>query len=240
MNNSHTPGADAEHTKMLQFLSDVVTAAGLLSHGKTDKGLARRIADEAYRILAATPAGADVTAQTEAAEKLAALYEDDDRQDIKTDVMNSFYKGVAFARLAAGAPAETPELGDYRTCCDHPDCPTCGGLGGFYRMAAQAAPVQPATTGMPVAVVDESDDGIFVEILPGEHGTDLKRGDCLYASQPATGADGQDAKLFKNVTGLYRIGDQSVQLVFTSCHQASVFEKTIAAMLAPANSEKPL
>lgn len=41
----------------LQFLSDVVTAAGLLRHGKTDKGLADRINDGAQRlrIIAVTP-----------------------------------------------------------------------------------------------------------------------------------------------------------------------------------------
>lgn len=35
----------------------------------------------------------------DAAEKLAALYDDDDRQDIKTDVMNSFYAGVRYAAV---------------------------------------------------------------------------------------------------------------------------------------------
>jgi hypothetical protein len=34
----------------------------------------------------------------------------------------------------------------------------------------------------PVAVVDESDDGLFVEILYGEDGSRLKRGDKLYAA----------------------------------------------------------
>ena len=33
-----------------QFLSDVVTAAGLLSHGKTDKALAARISEFAFRL----------------------------------------------------------------------------------------------------------------------------------------------------------------------------------------------
>ena len=33
-----------------QFLTDVVTAAGLLSHGKTDKALARRISDFAFHL----------------------------------------------------------------------------------------------------------------------------------------------------------------------------------------------
>lgn len=36
----------------------------------------------------------------EAAERRAALYEDDPRQDIKTDVMNAFYAGIAHARAS--------------------------------------------------------------------------------------------------------------------------------------------
>ena len=41
-----------------RFLTDVTTAAGLLGHGRRDKGLARRIGDFAhkYRMLAAAPA----------------------------------------------------------------------------------------------------------------------------------------------------------------------------------------
>jgi len=57
----------------LQFLSDVVTAAGLLRHGKTDKGLADRINDGAQRlrIIAVTPnarGNAPDTARTEGPE----------------------------------------------------------------------------------------------------------------------------------------------------------------------------
>lgn len=36
-----------------------------------------------------------------------------------------------------------------------------------------------------VAVVDEGDEGIFVEVLYGENGSSLKRGDFLYASRDA-------------------------------------------------------
>lgn len=36
-----------------QFLTDVVTAAGLLEHGKRDKALATRIAERAYKLNAA-------------------------------------------------------------------------------------------------------------------------------------------------------------------------------------------
>ena len=38
-------------TETMQFLTDVVTAAGLLAHGRTDKGLAKRISEQAYGLL---------------------------------------------------------------------------------------------------------------------------------------------------------------------------------------------
>lgn len=44
-----------------QFLSDVVTAAGLLRHGKTDKALATRISDKAYALMG-VPKGPTATA----------------------------------------------------------------------------------------------------------------------------------------------------------------------------------
>lgn len=47
-------------TQTLQFLSDVATAAGLLSHGKRDKALARRISDRAYEMGASLHADAPV------------------------------------------------------------------------------------------------------------------------------------------------------------------------------------
>lgn len=39
-----------------------------------------------------------------AAEAHAAAYEDDDRQDIKTDVLNAFYAGAKFADKIVPAP----------------------------------------------------------------------------------------------------------------------------------------
>jgi hypothetical protein len=53
----------------LQFLTDVVTAAGLLSHGKRDKGLARRISDRADEIRGSLFASA--VGQAEAAAPVA-------------------------------------------------------------------------------------------------------------------------------------------------------------------------
>ncbi|KGU91202.1 hypothetical protein X880_6057 [Burkholderia pseudomallei MSHR4032] len=60
MNDQQQSRADAL-TGINQFLMDVVTAAGLLSHGRTDKKLATRITDQAYELrkrmyfLAASP-----------------------------------------------------------------------------------------------------------------------------------------------------------------------------------------
>ena len=45
-----TQTAQQEPVAFSQFLSDVVTAAGLLSHGKTDKSLAARISEFAFRL----------------------------------------------------------------------------------------------------------------------------------------------------------------------------------------------
>jgi hypothetical protein len=43
----HSPG-NTPNTAVLQFLTDVVTAAGLLSHGRTDRELAKRMSAGAY------------------------------------------------------------------------------------------------------------------------------------------------------------------------------------------------
>lgn len=66
-----------------------------------------------YLIKRATPAAvvrapADLTGQDiDAAEKQAALYDGDDRECIKTDVMNSFYAGITYERKRA-AEGATP------------------------------------------------------------------------------------------------------------------------------------
>ena len=48
--------AQQEQVAFSRFLSDVVTAAGLLSHGKTDKSLAARISEFAFRLRTSPPA----------------------------------------------------------------------------------------------------------------------------------------------------------------------------------------
>ncbi|NWA03760.1 hypothetical protein [Pseudomonas gingeri] len=45
---------------------------------------------------------------------------------------------------------------------------------------------KPQGEGEPVAIVDESDDGLFIEFIYGENGNPLQRGDMLYAEQPAS------------------------------------------------------
>ena len=52
------PASVPDGLETTRFLTDVTTAAGLLAHGRQDKGLARRIGDFAnkYRMLAAAPA----------------------------------------------------------------------------------------------------------------------------------------------------------------------------------------
>ncbi|WP_314435477.1 hypothetical protein [Massilia timonae] len=40
--------------------------------------------------------------------------------------------------FAAPSATGTPEApAEFRTCCEHPDCTTCTGRGGFYRMASK-------------------------------------------------------------------------------------------------------
>lgn len=43
----------------------------------------------------------------------------------------------------------------------------------------------PVVDRQPVVIVDESDDGLFIEFIYGEDGNPLQRGDMLYAEQPA-------------------------------------------------------
>lgn len=77
----HVAEDKSPSTKDLQFLTDVVTAAGLLSHGKTDKKLARRISDHACKVRMAAPgalawrvtAGGSAQGQ-EAADATKAIY----------------------------------------------------------------------------------------------------------------------------------------------------------------------
>jgi len=84
---------------------------------------------------------------------------DDNAESLRaeTQLMSELH-GESFAvvpvYLGAHQPAQKqPEL-QYRTCCDHPDCTTCAGHGGFYRLAAPQAPV----AAEPVAAQHEAGD----------------------------------------------------------------------------------
>lgn len=62
----------------------------------------------------------------------------------------------------------------------------------------------------PVAIVDESDDGLFIEFVYGEDGNPLKRGDKLYAAPPAKRRGEPvayaDPKAFENFGNLAHLG----------------------------------
>ena len=65
------------------------------------------------------------------------------------------------------------------------ECDACntGAPVELWNKRAQAADQQ----GEPVAIVDEADDGMFIEFIYGEDGSPLRRGDKLYRhAQPAT------------------------------------------------------
>jgi hypothetical protein len=80
---------------------------------KFDRAEFDALAEKGTKALGQDANGQDI----EAAEKQAALYEGDDRKDIKIDVMNSFYAGIRYARQASpGVIEKTGTL----------ICPKCG------------------------------------------------------------------------------------------------------------------
>jgi hypothetical protein len=96
--------------------------------------------------LPAAPAPTDRNdCDIDAAEKLASLYDDDDRQDIKADVMNSFYAGLRYERAAQPAPApieqaELPRV-DFEAwaATKYPLALQSHSLGGYARSMKQCA-----------------------------------------------------------------------------------------------------
>jgi hypothetical protein len=70
-------------------------------------------------------------------------------------------------------------------------CPDCGKKNGPAPHVHTCSPgyVQEVKQAEPVAVVDESDDGLFIEIVYGEKGSALKLGDKLYAAPKPTPDD---------------------------------------------------
>lgn len=61
------------------------------------------------------------------------------------------------------------------------EAPKLGGMGMFTQMRTKVQAYFMRFDDQPVAVVDESDDGMFIDIINGEDGTPLKMGDKLYA-----------------------------------------------------------
>ncbi|MCA7965750.1 hypothetical protein LGM54_22530 [Burkholderia cenocepacia] len=89
MNTTDKSPAD-RLTEIAQFLTDAVTAAGLLSHGRTDKKLAARITEQADKLrkhihlLAASPVeqpDSNVTGEDEALRSAALFLTDDHKRD---------------------------------------------------------------------------------------------------------------------------------------------------------------
>ncbi|KGS34527.1 hypothetical protein X962_2005 [Burkholderia pseudomallei MSHR7343] len=126
MNDQQQSRADAL-TRIGQFLTDVVTAAGLLSHGHTDKKLATRITDQAYELrkhmyfLAASPVEqpALLTAQDALAaiETFEIVGDNNDSREpnaedrfILTEFVAHLFGGFR-VELSAAAPASANETG---------------------------------------------------------------------------------------------------------------------------------
>lgn len=113
-----------------------------------------------------------------------------------------------------------------------------------------AAPVvaSDVAAGVAVAVVDEGDEGLFVEILQGSNGTSLKRGDILYASagapvqptsEPAQGAS-IDTPEFRQLLGDFRKVSTSAAWNWSTSHANKIIAHITAwhaSQIAAALSE---
>lgn len=84
--------------------------------------------------------------EADAAEKAAAY--DELNRIAELHGFASAAAAIAAARRAAQQAAAPGPL-ELRTCCDHPDCTTCAGRGGFYRMTAPSAPGTPEAPKQP-------------------------------------------------------------------------------------------
>jgi hypothetical protein len=266
-NSAATPGADAERADFEAWVRSVPCFThfelwqAAQSHAR-----------------AATPAGADVAADIPTWQKRRD-------EDIKLNgealadhyVYMSAEIAALRARIAAGAPAETPPEGEFKlTQSNFDNCPALvlpptfpQASGTFERLvvlkgadeatakallvklnAAQAAPVQPATGAAPLYFVRPAGETWWKEASEeAYHLFSAKNRRILYdAPQPATGADGQDAKrldwLESNKATLTRLHDNSKYILAVDGKSIRTDVSARAAidyaMLAPANSEKPL
>ncbi|AHE34902.1 putative gp43 [Burkholderia pseudomallei MSHR511] len=155
MNDQQQSRAD-ELTRVGQFLTDVVTAAGLLSHGRTDKKLATRISDGAFELqrhihyLAASPVSqhdnkpAAAPADERAAFVTVIGYERPDTDGVAQDAWDSqratWLEALEYARAAA-SPAAEGETEDHECVYENGDgvCRQCAELAKHHRAAASPA-----------------------------------------------------------------------------------------------------
>jgi hypothetical protein len=94
----------------------------MMSHGGMTPEVAQALAQDA-----------DVGAQIDKAEEIASNYDDDDRKDIKTDVMNAFYAGVKWREENPLPPAKNQIM-----VVPH----TLGGFSGAFYVAHRREPTQ--------------------------------------------------------------------------------------------------
>lgn len=150
MNDQQQSRADAL-TGINQFLMDVVTAAGLLSHGRTDKKLATRITDQAYELrkrmyfLAASPV--EQPALLTAQDALAAIEtfeivgdNNDSREPNAEDrfILTEFVAHL-FGGFRVELPAAAPADGACKR-CGSTTAQACNDAGCFYLESGDGEP----------------------------------------------------------------------------------------------------
>ncbi|CAK0530630.1 gp43 [Burkholderia pseudomallei] len=150
MNDQQQSRADAL-TGINQFLMDVVTAAGLLSHGRADKKLATRITDQAYELrkrmyfLAASPV--EQPALLTAQDALAAIetFEivGDNNDSREPNAEDQFILTEFVAHLFGGfrveLPAAAPADGACKR-CGSTTAQACNDAGCFYLESGDGEP----------------------------------------------------------------------------------------------------
>ena len=92
-----------------QFLTDVITCAGLLSHGKRDKGLAKRISDEACRLMMSHPTTERRVPEDFEAE-LAVYLESGAPESMQDVSVNDLVTALKYYEALSAAPAPTKEM----------------------------------------------------------------------------------------------------------------------------------
>lgn len=119
------PASVPDWLETTRFLTDVTTAAGLLEHGRRDKGLARRIGDFVYkyRMLAAAPAAPMQSASLPNGWKLVPVEPTPEMLDAVS------WPGIAnftYSAMLEAAP-EAPAVQSSNWCagCTPDDCPGC-------------------------------------------------------------------------------------------------------------------